>query len=260
MWAQFIPRSLVTFVQEVYLAPQGAAPPPRGFRLKYEYLEQIAERPLGRWVGFHWGSGAISLFSVWLGLWVSVLASPVDAEGQVYRFTDRRGVVHLTNVPPDRKYEVFVTRRRGIQLGAMPHKRGARLSRGSNYDAIILRASKDHALEPALVKAGIAAESNFDPLAISHQGAQGLMQLMPATARELGVEDAFAPEENVQGGARYLRQMLNRFGDVRRALAAYNAGPTAVDRYSGVPPFPETEAYVDRVLTYYLGFGRTGGP
>ena len=106
----------------------------------------------------------------------------------------------------------------------------------------------------------IAAESNFDPLAISHQGAQGLMQLMPATARELGVKDAFAPEENVQGGARYLRQMLNRFGDVRRALAAYNAGPTAVDRYSGVPPFPETEAYVDRVLTYYLGFGRTSGP
>ena len=235
-------------------------PPPRGFKLKHGCLETIANRRLGRWVGFHGGSGALSLLSVGIGLWVCGIASPVDAEGQVYRFTDRRGVVHLTNVPPDRKYEVFVTRRRGIQLGALPHKRGARLSRGSNYDAMILRVSKDHALEPALVKAVIAAESNFDPLAISHQGAQGLMQLMPETARELGVEDAFVPEENVQGGARYLRQMLNRFGDVRRALAAYNAGPTAVDRYSGVPPFPETEAYVDRVLTYYLGYGRTSGP
>ena len=80
------------------------------------------------------------------------------------------------------------------------------------------------------------------------------MQLMPQTARELGVEDAFEPEQNVSGGTRYLRQMLTRYGDVSRALAAYNAGPEAVDRYRGIPPYQETQAYVDRVLAYYVTY------
>ena len=188
------------------------------------------------------------------------VGSAADAEGKVYRFTDHRGVVHLTNVPPDRRYQVYVDRRRGLQVGPSSRKRVTRLPRGSRYDAMIQRASRAQRLEPALVKAVIAAESNFDSRAVSNQGAQGLMQLMPETARELGVEDAFVAEENVAGGARYLRQMLNRFGDVRRALAAYNAGPGVVDRYQGVPPYPETQAYVDRVLTYYLGYGRTSEP
>jgi soluble lytic murein transglycosylase-like protein len=101
------------------------------------------------------------------------------------------------------------------------------------------------------VKAVIAAESNFDPEAISHRGAQGLMQLMPATAAALGVADPLQPTQNVQAGARYLRLMLDRYGDLERALAAYNAGPSAVDRYGGIPPYPETRDYVQRVLAYY---------
>jgi soluble lytic murein transglycosylase len=119
------------------------------------------------------------------------------------------------------------------------------------YDGLIGLTAREHEIEPALVKAVIAAESNFDPEAVSHKGAQGLMQLMPVTANRLGVEDPLRPTENVRGGTRYLRLMLDRYGDVERAVAAYNAGPAAVDRYGGVPPYPETQDYVRRVLTYY---------
>jgi soluble lytic murein transglycosylase len=101
------------------------------------------------------------------------------------------------------------------------------------------------------VKAVIAAESNFDPAAVSRRGAQGLMQLMPETAAALGVADPLQPLENVRAGTRYLRLMIDRYGDLERALAAYNAGPTVVDHYGGIPPYPETRDYVQRVLTYY---------
>jgi soluble lytic murein transglycosylase len=119
------------------------------------------------------------------------------------------------------------------------------------YDGLIGLTARQHRVQPALVKAVIAAESNFDPYAVSRKGAQGLMQLMPRTAARLGVEDPFHPTENVRGGTLYLRAMLDRYGDLTRALAAYNAGPNAVDRWGGVPPFRETRDYVRRVLTYY---------
>ncbi|MFP8875024.1 MAG: transglycosylase SLT domain-containing protein [Myxococcota bacterium] len=247
-----------TVWRQVYRARPGEAEPPQGNEVKHRQHSSVQKRGrLGR-SGFR--RGVASLAAAVLGFGALCVAPAADAEGKVYRFTDSRGVVHLTNVPPDRRYQVFVDRRRGLQLGPSSRKRVARLPRGSRYDAMIRRASRAHRLEPALVKAVIAVESNFDSRAVSNRGAQGLMQLMPETARELGVEDAFVPEENVEGGARYLRQMLDRFGDVRRALAAYNAGPSAVDRYRGVPPYPETQAYVDRVLTYYLGYGRTRRP
>jgi soluble lytic murein transglycosylase-like protein len=119
------------------------------------------------------------------------------------------------------------------------------------FDRLIVREALRHGVSPALVKAVVKAESNFHPEAISSQGALGLMQLMPDTADSLGVSDPFRPEENVWGGTRYLRAMLDRYRDVRYALAAYNAGPSAVDRFGGVPPYPETREYVDRVLDYY---------
>jgi soluble lytic murein transglycosylase-like protein len=110
-------------------------------------------------------------------------------------------------------------------------------------------AARRHGLDPELVRAVVAVESGFRPDAVSPKGAQGLMQLMPATARSLGVKDAFDPFSNLDGGTRYLRILVTRYGgDLRRALAAYNAGEGAVARHGGVPPYPETLAYVRKVL------------
>lgn len=120
------------------------------------------------------------------------------------------------------------------------------------FEGSITAAAEANGLEPSLIKAVIHAESGFNPSAVSPAGALGLMQLMPTTAASLGVGNPLDPGENISGGSRYLRQMLNRFnGDARRALAAYNAGPNAVTRYGGVPPFPETQRYVEKVLTLF---------
>ncbi len=119
---------------------------------------------------------------------------------------------------------------------------------GASFRTIIEGAARRYGVDPALVHAVVQAESGYDPYATSPAGAQGLMQLMPATARALGVRDPYDPVQNVMGGVRYLRGLLDRFGDVQLALAAYNAGPQAVQRYGGVPPYAETRAYVDRVL------------
>jgi soluble lytic murein transglycosylase-like protein len=120
-----------------------------------------------------------------------------------------------------------------------------------SFDPLIRKASLDVGIPPALVKAVIHAESAFNPQAVSRKGAMGLMQLMPGTARTLGVDDAFRAEENIRGGTRYLRQLHDKYGSWTHTLAAYNAGPGAVDRYRGVPPYNETREYVRRVLSYY---------
>jgi len=113
------------------------------------------------------------------------------------------------------------------------------------------RSGARYHVDPALIEAIVANESGFDSRAISPAGAQGLMQLMPATANALGIADAYDPAENIRGGARYLRGLLDRFGRVDLAVAAYNAGPNAITRYGGIPPFPETQAYVRAVLAEY---------
>lgn len=124
------------------------------------------------------------------------------------------------------------------------------------FDAIVARAAQRHALQPALLHAVIAVESRHTPHAVSPKGALGLMQLMPGTARELGVHQPFDPAQNIQGGAQHLRRLLDEFGgDLRLALAAYNAGAAAVYRHRrNVPPFAETQAYVPRVLAQMARF------
>jgi hypothetical protein len=121
--------------------------------------------------------------------------------------------------------------------------------RPPKFNSLINSAARKYRLNPELIRAVIKAESNFDPDAVSHAGAKGLMQLIDSTAEEMGVANVFDPRMNIEGGSRYLRQMIDRFGDIEKALAAYNAGPTNVEKYNGIPPYIETVNYVEKVLT-----------
>ncbi|PTU30142.1 lytic transglycosylase domain-containing protein [Stenotrophobium rhamnosiphilum] len=124
--------------------------------------------------------------------------------------------------------------------------------RAQQWQAMVTKHAKAHGVPAALVRAVMRVESCFDPKAVSRAGAQGLMQLMPATATQMGVRDSFDADQNIAGGARYLSHLLGRFkNDTRLAIAAYNAGPAAVDSYRGIPPYAETRSYVQRVIAEY---------
>jgi hypothetical protein len=130
-----------------------------------------------------------------------------------------------------------------------PLRRDLSAMGSKDFTTFIEQASQKYNIDEDLLRAVIKAESNFNPSATSPKGAMGLMQLMPGTARSLGVNDAYDPSQNIDGGARYLRQMLDTFGgDTKKALAAYNAGPTAVQTYDGVPPYKETKNYVSKIM------------
>ena len=173
--------------------------------------------------------------------WRIIGITPSEADIYVYR--DSRGVVHFTNTPTKPVYRPFLLLRR--YMGRLRGRETAQ------FDRLIATACKRYGVEFALVKAVIKAESAFDPSALSPAGARGLMQLMPATAAQHGVGDIHNPQSNIEGGVRHLRLLLDRFrGNVTLTLAAYNAGPEAVDRYNGIPPYAETQTYIQRVLQY----------
>lgn len=171
----------------------------------------------------------------------TVLLTQGNASADIYRYRDKNGVWHFTNIKTDARYKLYIR--------SYP-KRSSEYIR--EYEGIIQQASRRFRIDPLLIKAVIKAESDFDHKAISSKGAQGLMQLMPYTADEMDVEDPFDPEENIFGGTRYLSLLLERFKkDKRLALAAYNAGPEKVESYKGIPPYPETRSFVKKVLAYY---------
>jgi soluble lytic murein transglycosylase-like protein len=182
---------------------------------------------------------------------VVLSAAQGQACASIFAFTDERGVVHYSNVPVDSRYEIFLAA--PMDSGAPPLPLAALLRRTEKFASLIDAAARTNGVEASLVRAVIVAESGCDPKATSRRGARGLMQLMPATARQYGVRDVLDPEQNIRAGTRYLRDLLDHYqNDVERVLAAYNAGPAAVDQHAGtIPPYRETLDYVPRVLRIY---------
>ena len=171
-----------------------------------------------------------------------------SASADIYRYRDEKGVWHFTNVKSDKRYKLY--------LRTYSRKPNQYIL---DYEGIIKQAARRFRVEFPLIKAVIKAESDFNHRAVSHKGAQGLMQLMPDTAEEMDVGDPFNPEENIFGGTRYLGLLLERFKNNKRlALAAYNAGPEAVEEHQGIPPYPETRTFVKRVLYYYDQYNSHG--
>ncbi len=172
--------------------------------------------------------------------------------GEIYSYIDENGVWHFTNVPTDEKFTKLEISDESVVIKGKGSKKSFSGASSKSIDKIVKNVSKFFDLDPALIKAVILAESGGNPLAVSSKGALGLMQLMPKTAKELLVDNPFDPEENIWGGSKYLSKLLKIFnGDVISALAAYNAGPTTVSKYQGIPPYPETINYVKKVLKYW---------
>ncbi len=187
---------------------------------------------------------------------LALLFAPAAFAGEIYKYVEKDGTIVYTNVPPKgskarRVKGSFKPAPRASEAPA----RTVRVTR-DEFDDHIRNAAKRYRVPEALVWAVMHAESNFNPDAVSRVGASGLMQLMPQTAQEMYVKDIFDVRENIEGGTRYLRVLANQFdGDMVKMIAAYNAGPHAVEKYGGkVPPYAETQAYVKKVLRLYFEY------
>ena len=183
-----------------------------------------------------------------LGMLVALVVAPgTQAQAGIYKYIDDQGVVHFSNVPTSPRYVLYIKEQGDIRF---------KNSGENDYDHLIEEAAKRYGVDFALIKAIIRAESGFDPRAVSRKGAMGLMQLMPETADNLSVIDAFDPRENIDAGVRHFRGLLKAFqDDLRLSLAAYNAGRNAVLEYNkSIPPYNETRRYVRKVLNFYQSY------
>ena len=175
-----------------------------------------------------------------------ILFSALPGYTDIYKYIDSKGVLHFTNAPTSSNYRLYIKERPKIPANSNVPNR---------YDRLITAAAKRHGISFSLLKAIIKVESDYNPRAVSKKGAKGLMQIMPATGKALNINNIFDPWENIMGGTEYFKQLFNRFdGKLPLALAAYNAGPEVVDRYKSIPPFRETERYVQKVMKYYYVF------
>lgn len=209
---------------------------------------------------------------VWGAAFGGLLGLSGAAHADIYLFRDRFGVMHFTNAPTHSGARMVIKDRPippgtrmlvplGGTIGVSLLPSGDALPRPvpTSYDALIREIAEHYNVEYALVKAVIKAESDFDRLAVSPKGALGLMQLMPSTAARHQVRNVFLPRDNIEGGCRHLRMLLDRYGgNLTLAVAAYNAGTTRVEEAGGVPPIPETREYLARVLRYRLAYTREG--
>ncbi len=188
-----------------------------------------------------------ALFSFGM-LFLSIIPIANSSYADFYSYVDQNGVHHYTNIPPtDKRYKLKLrTKKASVKPNGI-------YTYPKSYEEEILRAAKRHNVDPDLVKAVIKVESNFNSSAISRKGAIGIMQLMPDTADDYNVSNPFNPKENIDGGTKYLKKLMEMFsGDLELALAAYNAGENAVIKYGfRVPPYSETIDYVEKVLMHY---------
>jgi soluble lytic murein transglycosylase-like protein len=181
------------------------------------------------------------IFLVSLMIYTTALAD-------IFVYVDKEGTMHFSNAPTHNRYRVYMK-----ENSRSPTPMVKRLKADTDkYDHLIAESCRLYGIDFALVKAVIRAESSFDPYAISSKGAEGLMQLMPDTSKRLNVANPFDPQENIRGGVKYLKYLMDRFNnDLKLSLAAYNAGETIVAQVNGIPNYRETKNYVAEVLRYY---------
>lgn len=189
-----------------------------------------------------------------LALLAALVAIPAAAGDWIYLQRLPNGVTSYSDRKPESGAysKIAISGRPTATASCLGLTKDSMQARADSYEPVIRKHATAHGLSPKLVSAVMRVESCYDSRAVSRAGARGLMQLMPATARELGVHDSFDPDQNIGGGVRYLSMMLNRFNqDLKLGLAAYNAGPEAVAAHKGVPPYPETRNYIARILKLY---------
>jgi len=198
---------------------------------------------------------------------VVLLGSMGISRADIYRYIDSNGVLHFTNVPVSSGYQMYLKEKSNhpsdtyalkTTLDSYGSPPPTATPASTRYDDYIYQASIKHGISFSLLKAVIKVESDFNPRAVSRKGAKGLMQIMPENLNALNINDPFNPRENIMGGSWYLKTLLTQFdGKLPLALAAYNAGPTAVTKYRRIPPYSETKNYVNKVMTLYQQFNRS---